>query len=232
MNDEENKIIDKIEKLIALSGSDNENEAKAAMLKAQELMAKYQIEQDRINPGKQAERSVVGFTSPAFRDDWVQDVGGLIAKNFRCRPIIISTRGSGGSFRLRFYGYEEVAEISINVFNYAIKVIRKRMATLRAIYNDAGRDFGRNEKRTYVEGFCAGLHKNFEEQKQQSESFALALLVPAQVNEFVDNIPGLGEAKERAYERKRENEVLRQAGYIDGKAFQNAGDKERLAYGS
>ena len=46
------------------------------------------------------------------------------------------------------------------------------------------------------------------------------------------NIPGLGEAKERAYERKRENEVLRQAGYIDGKAFQNAGDKERLAYGS
>ena len=106
------------------------------------------------------------------------------------------------------------------------------MATLRAIYNDAGRDFGRNEKRTYVEGFCAGLHKNFEEQKQQSESFALALLVPAQVNEFVDNIPGLGEAKERAYERKRENEVLRQAGYIDGKAFQNAGDKERLAYGS
>jgi len=44
MNDEENKIIEKIEKLIALSGSDNENEAKAAMLKAQELMAKYEIE--------------------------------------------------------------------------------------------------------------------------------------------------------------------------------------------
>lgn len=50
MNDEENKIIEKIEKLIALSGSDNENEAKAAMLKAQELMAKYEIEQDRIDP--------------------------------------------------------------------------------------------------------------------------------------------------------------------------------------
>lgn len=52
MNDEENKIIEKIEKLIALSGSDNENEAKAAMLKAQELMAKYEIEQDRIDPGR------------------------------------------------------------------------------------------------------------------------------------------------------------------------------------
>ena len=41
MNEADNKIIDKIEKLIALSSSDNENEAKAAMLKAQELMAKY-----------------------------------------------------------------------------------------------------------------------------------------------------------------------------------------------
>ena len=50
MNNEENKIIEKIEKLIALSGSDNENEAKAAMLKAQELMAKYEIEQDRVDP--------------------------------------------------------------------------------------------------------------------------------------------------------------------------------------
>lgn len=46
MNEADNKIIDKIEKLIALSSSDNENEAKAAMLKAQELMAKYEIEME------------------------------------------------------------------------------------------------------------------------------------------------------------------------------------------
>lgn len=66
MNDEENKIIDKIEKLIALSGSDNENEAKAAMLKAQELMAKYQIEQDRINPGnKRNVRSLASHRRPS-----------------------------------------------------------------------------------------------------------------------------------------------------------------------
>lgn len=52
MNEADNKIIDKIEKLIALSSSDNENEAKAAMLKAQELMAKYEIEMSQINPDK------------------------------------------------------------------------------------------------------------------------------------------------------------------------------------
>lgn len=232
MNDEENKIIEKIEKLIALSGSDNENEAKAAMLKAQELMAKYEIEQDRIDPERKKERPVVCFTSPMFRDDWCVDVGSLIANNFRCRAIISQRRNSGGAYRLKFFGFEEDAEISINVFNYAVKVIRKRMATLRAIYRDAEREFGRNEKMAYVDGFRSGLYRNFEEQKKQSESFALALLVPEAVVKFVDEIPGMEEYNRREYQQKRENDVLRQAGYVDGKAFQNAGDKERLAYES
>lgn len=48
MNEQENKIIDKIEKLLALAGSDNENEAKSAMVKAQELMAKYEIDRERV----------------------------------------------------------------------------------------------------------------------------------------------------------------------------------------
>ena len=69
MNEADNKIIDKIEKLIASSSSDNENEAKAAMLKAQELMAKYEIEMSQINPDKAKERPVVSYTSPSFRDD-------------------------------------------------------------------------------------------------------------------------------------------------------------------
>ena len=102
MNEADNKIIDKIEKLIALSSSDNENEAKAAMLKAQELMAKYEIEMSQINPDKAKERPIVSYTSPSFRDDWVVDLGSLIAGNFRCRAVISSRRGSGGAFRLKF----------------------------------------------------------------------------------------------------------------------------------
>ena len=113
-------------------------------------MAKYEIEQDRIDPERKKERPVVCFTSPMFRDDWCVDVGSLIANNFRCRAIISQRRNSGGAYRLKFFGFEEDAEISINVFNYAVKVIRKRIATLRAIYRDAEREFGRNEK----DGLC------------------------------------------------------------------------------
>lgn len=228
MCDENNKIIEKIEKLIALSGSDNENEAKAAMLKAQELIAKYEIEMNQINPERHKERPVVMYTSPAFRDDWVIDLASLIARNFRCHAIITRAKYTGGTFRIRFVGFDEDAQISINIFNYAIKVVRKRMSTLRAIYSEAGREFGRNEKMNYVEGFNAGLHVNFEKQKERSESFALALLVPAEVESFVDNIPGIEIYQERGFERKKEHNLLRKYGYIDGKNFQNAGDKERL----
>ena len=122
--DDNNKIIDKIEKLISLSGSSNENEARAAMLKAQELMAKYEIDREQIK-GEEKERPVVGFTSSPHREEWIHMVSAVIAENFRCRSISIVKNNSGGSFRIRFYGYEEDAEICINIFNYAIQVIRK-----------------------------------------------------------------------------------------------------------
>ncbi len=229
MDDNENKVIDKIEKLLALSSSSNENEARAAMMKAQELMAKYEIKREQLKDGEQEERRIVNFSSVPFRDEWIHMVSGVIAENFRCRCITVQMRGTGGSFRIRFYGYEEDAEICINIFNYAVKVVRNRFVTLRAIYAEAGREFRRNEKMNYIEGFCHGLDRNFEEQKKQSQSFALALVVPEAVNNYVNALPGIESNETFKYERNRENALLRRTGYVDGKAFQNAGDKEKLA---
>ena len=69
MKESENKIIDKIEKLLALSSSSNENEARDAMTKAQELMAKYEIKREQLKDGEQEERRVVNFSSVPFRDE-------------------------------------------------------------------------------------------------------------------------------------------------------------------
>ena len=229
MNDKENKIIDKIEKLLSLASSDNENEARDAMTKARELMAKYEIKREQLHEGQEEERAIVHYTSPPFRDDWCKMIASVIADNFRSRVISSSRRGSGGAYRLKFFGYDEDAEICINIFNYAVKVIRNRFATLRAIYADAGREFGRNEKMNYIAGFCQGLDRNFEEQKKQSQSFALALVTPEAVNRYVNELPGVVLNETFKYERNRENALLRRTGYVDGKAFQNAGDKEKLA---
>jgi hypothetical protein len=52
------------------------------------------------------------------------------------------------------------------------------------------------------------------------------------VKEFVENIPGITTCEQKGYEMTRKNNLLRQYGFIDGKNFRNAGDKERLAYES
>lgn len=229
MNEQENKVIDKIEKLLALAGSDNENEARAAMVKAQELMAKYEIDRERVQGKDRKERPVIYLSAGPYKDEWTGMVAAVIAENFRCRCISASIRKTGGSFRIRFYGYEEDAEICINIFNYAVEVVRKRFVTLRAIYAEAGKKFRRNEKMNYISGFCHGLDRNFEEQKKQSQSFALALVIPEAVNRYVNELPGLVMNETYKYERNRENALLRRAGYVDGKAFQNAGNREKLA---
>lgn len=224
MTDNHEKIIDKIDKLLALSRSDNENEARAAMLKAQELIAKHNI--DRAELGQEEEKNVITMTSTPFRDDWVQLVAGVIANNFRCRSLVIVMRR--GVFRVRFFGFYEDAVISINIFQYAVKVVRKRFATLRAIYESADRVFGKAEKDAYVMGFCSGLEKNFEEQKRSNNQFALALVVPKEVDEFVNAIPCVEEVREERVQLNRAQVLLFQNGHADGRAFQNAGDKERL----
>lgn len=227
--DDNNKIIDKIEKLISLSGSSNENEARAAMMKAQELMAKYEIKREQLNEGQETERPVVGLTSSPYREEWIHMVSAVIADNFRCRSISVCRNSSAKTFRIRFYGYEEDAEICINIFNYAIKVIRKKFITLRAIYAEAKREFGENEKMNYVIGFCHGLEKNFDEQKKQSQSFALALVTPKAVDDFVNLLPGLETQKSPInIVQNREAALLQRTGYVDGKTFQNAGDAARL----
>ncbi len=228
MREPENKIIDKIEKLLKLSSSSNENEARSAMMKAQELMAKYEIKREQLRDGEQEERPVVSFSSVTFRDEWVQMVSGVIADNFRCRRLSVSRPGSMGAFRVRFYGYEEDAEICINIFNYAVKVVRQRFVALRAVYAHVNKEFGKDEKMNYVLGFCHGLEKNFEEQKSQSQSFALALLTPKAVNDYVDAIPGVEREGYKYFKSNREHALLQQTGFADGKSFRNAGDKETI----
>ena len=52
---------EKIKKLLALAESDNEHEAKAALLKAKELMAIYKIESFDLNGNEKKSVKRIGF---------------------------------------------------------------------------------------------------------------------------------------------------------------------------
>lgn len=223
MDGQTNKAIEKIKKLLVLSGSDNENEAKSAMMKAQEIMAKYEIRKEQLQKGSSEKQQVIHVTSPAFRSDWIIMVANVVAGNFRCRSIVVVGREAGGVFQVRFYGYPEDVEICMNVFSYAIKSIRKRFVTLKAIYAEASRKFEKNAKTDYVIGFCSGLERGFDKQKTNSEDFSLAVVTPKAVNNFVDALLGVKKVEVFDYELDAENKLLRHTGYMDGKEFHRNG---------
>lgn len=78
------KVVDKIQKLLALSESSNEHEAKASMLKAQELLARHKLSLKEVQEYKISDikerRSKITFT----RAKWKAQLAGLIADNFGC----------------------------------------------------------------------------------------------------------------------------------------------------
>lgn len=74
---------EKIKKLLALSESSNEHEAKSALLKAKKLMAEHKIaEVDLEDIGKKkVVRITTEFDCSKRREAWMISLGAIIAEN-------------------------------------------------------------------------------------------------------------------------------------------------------
>lgn len=173
--DNREDILKKIEKLLALAGNNpNENEAVAAALKAQELMAKHNIELADVQ-GNGAGQKITRETyeqgnSSHNVSKWKYRLSNIIARNFRCRSYTIQRRG------IVFYGYEKDAKIALEVFRFLFET-GNRLA--ERYYRKCRRD-GRETKgllNTYLTGFCDGIREVLDRQ-----STALMLVVPKEVD--------------------------------------------------
>ena len=98
---------------------------------------------------------------------------------------------TGNTYKIRFLGVNDDAFVCMEIFRYALKVIKSRVKTMRGIFYESGKDFNYNDKLVY----CHGVE---------------------------DAAPSTRP------NMSRKNSMLYGIGYTDGKAFQNAGDKERL----
>ena len=75
---------DKIRKLLALAQSPEEAEAKVALLRARELMAKHKLTEADLEEAKnQAGRNVLtGITCSKRRDPWIVNLSAVIGERF------------------------------------------------------------------------------------------------------------------------------------------------------
>ena len=210
----------KIKKLLALSESPNEFEAKAALLKARELMAQYKI--GKIDLIDVSERKVItldsGYTYTKRGDFWMGSLASVIARNYCCKPIQYKDYG-GQKLNIRFIGFEDDANMCNSVFDYAVKSA-KELGKIYAKENCNGLNKTK-AIRSYAYGFMLGIDEAF---KFQDESdWGLVMVVPKEVDDYMSKM----NTRQDTYRSKQTvYNSCKNSGYEEGKRFNPNGRLE------
>lgn len=168
------KILVKIKNLLDLSTSSNEHEAKAAALKAQELMAKYDIDSqsvvDTTSYVDEISRVICEDDGKHSMKKWKVLLAPIIADNFRCKLYF-----HGNS--VVFYGYKRDAKIASEVFKFLFTTGNRLAVRYYNSYKKAGKST-RGVMNAYLHGFAVGVKEDLEKQ-----CTALMIITPKEVTD-------------------------------------------------
>lgn len=212
---------DKIRKLLALAESPVEAEAKAALLKARQLMAEHKLrEEDCLEPEKlKVKEALVGVTCTKRLNSWMTDLAAIIAENYCCKAWMAKRRGMQ-TIEIGFIGFEDDFEVCERIFKYAVDCVLSHCKRIRKEYRDiyTGKHLGKMCD-AYGYGFARGVEEAFKRQTQENQEWGLVLIIPQEVK---DKTAEMGEAsvfKEfEAPEHTSQIQAMRE-GYEDGQEF-------------
>jgi hypothetical protein len=208
------RVIEKVKKLLALSESSNENEAKLAMLKVQEIVVKYKISMKEVENYKIYNTKVLNKkTKISFKSaKWKGLLGSLIADNFGCYCYYNTNK----THIITFLGREEDITVCNIVLEYAIDCILSETNRIRYRYRKDGYST-KGIVSDYALGFISGLNDKFEEQKRDNQEWGLVLQKDSEVIERYENIKFKGYIN--LNQKFEGNSDIMQQGVEDGKKF-------------
>lgn len=180
---------DKIRKLLRLAESPSEAEAKAALLKARELMAKHKLTQADLGEAKGREvRSVV--TEISFskrREPWIWDVAQVIAENNCCADFASHVKRAKKRY-IGFLGLEDDIGLCVEMFLYAVDCVRAMNKETKKTYKRYPTYFVKEVCDSYGFGFTCGLKDAFERQKEEHQEWGLVMVIPKEVTDIRDGL--------------------------------------------
>lgn len=167
------KIIEKIKKLLEMTEENgaSENEAMVAALKAQKLMAEYNLTVADIGTHDSKEIIVEESFDCGKGDKWKFRLANIIARNFCCTVYFINKT------HVVFYGYQKDAKIAVDVFKFIFNIGNKLADKCYYEYYKKGENT-RGVKNAYLAGFCKGIDEVLGKQ-----CTALMIVVPEEVKE-------------------------------------------------
>lgn len=208
-------IKEKIQKLLALASSPNEHEAKAALLKAKELMAKNKMTEADFEEIEKQELVHVVCSQAAWTTDsgniWMTNLCKLICDEYLCTAAWSVPKGHR-TYTLVITGMKEDADLCKSVVEYAVGYVLSAIKSLQRRYRHSD---SKSVAKSYAEGFIVGLELAFDMQRQEHPGWALVVVKPDEVQKYED---GLGNRNVKT--KKTDFDPLAyMKGQTDGKNF-------------
>ena len=213
------KVTDKIRKLLALSASPYEAEARAALLKARALMAQHKLSERDVADvqGESVTELTTDLTFSGRRDAWLGNLCRTIAEHMCCTTVNACSRGKQ-TCTVRVIGLQSDAAAAAEVMKYAAAYVRENNRrlekSLKAI-GGATRTI-RAQQNGYGLGFAAGMKDAYENTGEAE--WGLVLQVPEAVSDY------LAEAAYTSRPMQSSTGVSHEAwgrGFEDGKKYQS-----------
>ncbi|WP_417880344.1 DUF2786 domain-containing protein [Vibrio sp.] len=161
----DNKILEKIKKLLRLSQSSNPNEAALALSRAQKLMKEHGIESNAPELAGVNDFTINAKSKAQKPSKYFGVLAHSIAKAFGCEFYFQPTFTN---MQIVFIGHEERPEIASYVFTVLERQLNKaRMEFLKTLSSRMKKINKTNRADQFCEGWCMGVY-------QKIEAFALS----------------------------------------------------------
>jgi len=185
-------IKDKIAKLLALSESPNDHEAKAALLMARKLMAEYKLHPDEIKRKDRLKviKRTIGLKCTKRTNTWAMNLASIVADHYCCKSYSVR-QFDERTIELGLIGLEDDFEICEQIFKYAYDCVLSKCKAIKLEWRRRyAAEYIRKITNAYGYGFCSGLLKSFEEQKAENQEWGLIMQTPQAVldiTKFMDS---------------------------------------------
>lgn len=209
-----NKMLEKVQKLLALAGNNpSEQEAKAAAMKAQKLIAQYNLDLSALSSEEVIQYKLLKAEHPN-NNGYRGQLASILAPNFRCKAIYLGTD-------VHFFGREGDVDTCVGVFNYLYKTMRTNGCRQERIARKEGRS-AHGVANCYWSGFMRGLKDELG-----AQSKALAIIVPEDVKDkFTEKFPHVCAANRMGVRHTGYDKSAFDTGYTDGRNSMKKGTLE------
>lgn len=225
-------IREKIAHLLALAESPEPEEAKAALLRARELMAKHKLRPEECVEEKSEKviREELGVTCTAMTNPWACSLAAVIAEHYCCQAYR-SRKVGMKTVTVGMVGLEDDFEIAKSIFLYAYDCVISAIKHEITYDPKAERGTYREKCNAFGWGFTAGVGAAFDAQEEEHTDWGLVLVVPQAVT---DSMADMG--KKSSFGKDKNNHTdCKAAGFQEGRKFDPthrlAGEPKRMAIG-